>query len=630
MTAAAQRIVPASSMSTEALTAAAWRAGDLSWKLDPHQLEIYDAFNAWNRRRHTPEYLALCQSIQGAMDSVWDEELCRRFGKTAKWIIQLDEIALQRPGAVLTYGTAFQKDIGDIIVPLQNLLAGDAPDDVRPRYRGSYGAYSSPVLHFPSTDSVIKLVGIDKNPDGLRGRFSDGIVISEARDVRQLEAIVRGILLPQFQRRPWAFLALESSTPKDLDHDLIRIFKPDATARGAYVMRTLDANKAISDTDREQYIREAGGRGHPECEREYFCKVTRDPERMIVPEFDREKHVRMVPRPAYAHCFVVLDPGMSDRLAILWGYWDWMAQMLVIERSWAEFNAGTDVVARVLKETEEQLWGRLPSSNPANDNAVAMQAPEGLVEVEPHSTDHDGIEALRETLRSLPGSPELSRRAGRWFVADGFPAYACEHQGYVRRIIRAAPIEQSPEAAYQAGAFLYWSPDKRQLLPNPLERWTDVDLRLAHDLKNLHGIHVAVIDKSPGSADADVQQMRLAMQNDQVCILPDTFDANGKQLTGGPLADELESGKRKASTVARAASPSEWERSPVYGHYDCLAALKYKIRKVWISRSRNPFPPEGALLNGEAVIREPWAEYSQQSRSAKALNAVFGGGRVRR
>lgn len=535
MTAAAQRIVPASSMSTEALVAAAWRAGDLSWKLDPHQLEIYELFNRWNRNRHTPEYLEICRAIQGAMDSVWDEELCRRFGKTAKWIIQLDEIALQRRGAVLTYGTAFQKDIGDIIVPLQNLLAADAPDDVRPKYRGSYGAYSSPVLHFPSTDSVIKLVGIDKNPDGLRGRFSDGIVISEARDVRQLESIVRGILLPQFQRRPWAFLALESSTPKDLDHDLITKFKPDAIARGAYVMRTLDANKVISDEDRERYIREAGGRGHPECEREYFCKVTRDPERMIVPEFDREKHVRAVHRPAYAHAFVFVDPGMSDRLAILWGYWDWMAQMLVIERSWAEFNAGTDVVARVLRDTEAELW--------------------------------------------------------------------------------------RPEAANDNGALMFWSPDKRKLMPNPLERWTDVDLRLAHDLKNLHGIDVACIDKPAGSADADVQQMRLAFHNDAVVILPDS----------GPLADELEAGKRKASSVSRAASPSEWERSPVYGHYDCLAALKYAIRKVWIARSRNPFPPEGALLApGTAVVREPWAEYSQQSRSTKALNTAFGGGRVRR
>jgi hypothetical protein len=525
------RVIPAAQVSTEALTAAAWRRGDLSWKLDPHQLEIYDLFNAWNARRHTAEYLALCKAIHGAMDSVWDEELCRRFGKTAKWIVQLDEIALRRPGAVLTYGTAFQKDIGDIIVPLQNLLAADAPDDVRPRYRGSYGAYSSPVLHFPSNDSVIKLVGIDKNPDGLRGRFSDGIVISEARDVRQLESIVRGILLPQFQRRPWAFLALESSTPKDLDHDLIRIFKPDAEARGAYVRRTLDANQVITDEERERYIREAGGRGHPECEREYFCEVTRDPERMIVPEFNRERHVRPMVRPAYADCYTVMDPGMSDRCAILWAYWDWMAQVLVVERSWAEFNAGTDVVAKVMRDTELDLWGTLGDDEPANDN----------------------------------------------------------------------------------GRLLAYDRDKHKLRANPCQRWTDVDLRLAHDLRTLHGINVQVVDKPAKSADADVQAMRLAFGSDQVVVLPDS----------GPLALELEAGKRKEG-----GSPGDWERSAVYGHYDCLAALKYLLRKI--NRSRNPFPPQGALMSGSNVMREPWADHAQKSRSEKAIGQVFGGGGRRR
>jgi hypothetical protein len=530
MGAAAQRIGPASTVSPEALVAAAWRMGDLSWKLDPHQLEVYEAFHAWNRRRATEAYARLCETIPGAMDSMWFEERARRVGKTYGWLVSLDEIALQREGAVLTYATAFQKDIGDIIVPLQNLIASDAPEDCRPQYKGSYGAYSSPVLFFPRTGSVIKLVGIDKNPDGLRGRFSDGIVISEARDVRALESSSRGILLPQFQRRPWAFLAIETSTPKDLDHDLIRVFKPDAQARGAYVCQTLDANRAISETDRAKYIREAGGRGHPECEREYFCTVTRDPERMIVPEFNRERHVRTMKRPAYAHSYVFVDPGMSDRCGIIWCYWDWMAQVLVVERSWAEFNAGTDKVAQVMRDTEQELWG---GGEAANDN----------------------------------------------------------------------------------GRLQYWHADTRKLRNNPIERWTDVDLRLAHDLKNLHGIDITVIDKAPGSGDADVQQLRLAVHSDQVVVLPDS----------GPLADELEAGKRK-----KGGSPNDWERSPVFGHYDLIATLKYGVRKVWLNRSRNPFPPEGALLTGETVFREPWADHQQVSKSEKAIGAVFGGGGKRR
>lgn len=530
MTATA-RVVPASQVSSEDLAASLWRRGDLTWKLDPHQLEVYEAFKAWDEARYTDGYIALCRALPGAMDSVWFEKIARRFGKTAMRILHRLMQALTWKGAVLTYGTAYQKDIGDIIVPLCNMLSEDAPDECRPRYKGSYGAYSSPVLHIPITDSVIKLVGVDKNPDGLRGRFSDGITLSEARDIRNLEGIVRGILLPQFQRRPHANLVLETSAPRDLDHDLITTFEPDCRARGAYIERTIDDNHAISDAEKERYIREAGGRGHPECEREYYNVVTRDPERMIVPEFSRERHVRPMVRPAYADCYTVMDPGMSDRCAIIWAYWDWVAQVLVVERSWAQFNAGTDVVARVLRDTEVELWGTLEDGAPANDN----------------------------------------------------------------------------------GKLLAYDRDKHKLRANPYQRWTDVDLRLAHDLKNLHGIHVQVVDKPAKSADADVQMMRLAFGSDQVVVLPDS----------GPLADELEAGKRKEG-----GSPGDWERSPVYGHFDCLAALKYLLRKV--QRARNPFPPDGALLRGSSIHREPWADYAGKSRSEKALGAVFGGGGRRR
>jgi hypothetical protein len=171
------------------------------------------------------------------------------------------------------------------------------------------------------------------------------------------------------------------------------------------------------------------------------------------------------------------------------------------------------------------------------------------------------------------------------------------------------------EAANDNGRLQYWHADTRKLRNNPIERWTDVDLRLAHDLKNLHGIDITVIDKAPGSGDADVQQLRLAVHSDQVVVLPDS----------GPLADELEAGKRK-----KGGSPNDWERSPVFGHYDLIATLKYGVRKVWLNRSRNPFPPEGALLTGETVFREPWADHQQVSKSEKAIGAVFGGGGKRR
>lgn len=232
------------------------------------------------------------------LDDVWVEMLARRFGKTAKWIVGATQICLQRPGFIGTYATAFQKDIAEIIVPLTNILLADGPPSIRPKYQGTkQGSHEG--LFFPN-GSIIRLVGIDEHPDALRGRFSDFFIISEAGFVKGLEETVRSVILPQFQRRPHAFLALESSAPKQPGHDFLRTFVPDAKVRRAYCERTIDDNKAITDKDKAKFVRQSGGRGHPVCEREYYNIIKLDTESAVIPDFDPLQHIVQVVRPDYA------------------------------------------------------------------------------------------------------------------------------------------------------------------------------------------------------------------------------------------------------------------------------------------------------------------------------------------
>lgn len=348
----------ASDATNTQLVIAAWEAGELRWLLDAHQKRVYDLIVEWEE--NPPDSV----ERDALYDSIFVLDIGRRWGKTWLCLLVLLEWALRRPGSILTYATAEKQQIRSIIIPIFRKMIATCPPDMRPQYRGSSEGMEQGI--YCHNNSIIKLVGVDKDPDRLRGQASDGGCFSEAGHMKDLEESVAGIFLPQFQRRPWARLLLESTAPTQPDHDFDRVFVPDAEKRGAYVFGTIDDNLALSEKEKEKAIREAGGRLSPRCQREYYGIRVRDPERVLVPEFDMDRHVISNPkRPPFAHCYVGVDPGTRDMLGIVWAYWDFERAKLVVQRSYAERNVTTTPVADLMKRTERELWG----GGAANDNA---------------------------------------------------------------------------------------------------------------------------------------------------------------------------------------------------------------------------------------------------------------------
>ncbi|HEX2679513.1 MAG TPA: hypothetical protein VHM19_22835 [Polyangiales bacterium] len=547
-----KRLQQAGSDLPEVQKAALWRSGDLRWKLHPHQRDVYDRFTEWNLRRHTPEYRAHAKALlKGPLYSLWVEEIARRFGKTWKWLVILFEFCIKNPGSLFTYATAAQKDIGGIVVPLAEAIAADAPDDVRPEYHPSKGEVHEG-LFFPSNGSVIKLVGIDVRPKALRGHFSDGVVISEAGHVegreqhpRGLEATVRGKILPQFQRRPHAFLALESSSPEDPAHDFLRVFRPDAEVRGAYVSRTIDDNTAITDEEREQYIDESGGRGHRIAEREYYNKVERDPARAVVPEFNRAEHVRKHERPPYALCVTAADPGAAHLFGLVFGYYDFLAARGIVEWSWAKANPSYREVACVIAWAEWRLWGRWPD--------------EKLAEIPVDDVKRLGWKQL---LASTPATLEHYAELARMAAATG---EAREPERW-RKFV--------PE-----GHFGFWN--GREYQQNPIARVSDVDKLMIRSLQAEYG--VAFTQTAKDHAIVQINNLRDAFGGDRISLLP----------TAGPVIDHTEKATKKEGT-------DDWEVHPVYGHFDALAAEVYFWRNL--DQHRNPYPPAAALATAQHFV----------------------------
>lgn len=351
MTPAAQTVTLAE-LSDADLYASLWRAGELSYLLHADQLAVYQQYRAWAAA-------SVVDDESGQFGRAFVCDIARRWGKTFLWLLVCLEDAIRNPGAILTYATAYAKDISDILIPLLALITESAPPELKPTFQitkqGASAGFFFP-SDGPAKGSVIKLVGIDKNPDGLRGRASDGVVIGEAAFVDHLTRTVRDVLYPQLQGRPHARIVLESTPSDDPLHDFDELFVPDARIRGAYVMRTIDDNPMLGARERAEFIRAAGGRASSTCRREYYCERVRDETRAVVPELDPVRHVVAFTVPRYADAYVSLDPGMRDLCAAIFGFWDFERAKLCIQACWAERNAGTPTIALELRRIESALW----------------------------------------------------------------------------------------------------------------------------------------------------------------------------------------------------------------------------------------------------------------------------------
>lgn len=464
-----------------------WKEGDLRFLCQPHQEPDYDAFMAWNADRQTQEHVERNRALGGLYHNLWLNEMGRRYGKTAEALILGQQEMIRRPESRGMIFTPHQKKIGGIIVPLAKELFRSAPEGYAPRYKGTHGA-DHEGLHVAATGSWAKLVGVDMHPDALRGEYLDWCVGTEAAFVRRLGVLVREVIQPQFQQRPWGWLLLESSTAKQPDHEFNAVFREDAQVRQlahkpkvwCYLMRTIEDNTTLTPEDIETELDKSGGRNSPGVRREYFCEEIRDPEGTVVPEFDAptkdRPHTRHVvpagsPLPQYARCYVGMDPGFRDPLGLVFCVHDFKRNKLIFVADHAELNMSLQRAAEVIREIEGRLWWA--QHRPPGDKGTPMLS-------------------IKDATRTAGG------------------------------LVWEAPTP----------ALTYWHGEEFQ--PNPFRRISDVAPQFLGDLATQHALNFAATAKD--DAEAALNAWRLMFTENRVEIW-DTCTHLIKQLRSGMWND---------------------------------------------------------------------------------------------
>jgi hypothetical protein len=295
--------------------------------------------------------------------------LCsRRLGKSYVLVLYSIMHAIKTPNARVSYAAPFGRDAAEIATDLMSEILQDCPEDLRPEYRVATKEYI-----WKHNNASIRFAGLNaEHANQLRGRKATLFVIDELALVDDVAHCISDVALPMTLTTGGRLLF--ATTPaRSPGHESSQLLRK-MVVEGNVVTFTLLDNVRVSDEIKAEYLLEAGeeaanipdilaGKRDPESTtalREYFCRFVTDSETAVIPEFTAAAQAEIVKEhevPPYAHRFVSMDPGFQDRTGILFAYYDYHAQKLVIEDEAILTRASTDDIAFAIKNREEALWG---------------------------------------------------------------------------------------------------------------------------------------------------------------------------------------------------------------------------------------------------------------------------------
>lgn len=392
-----------------------WHRGDLSFKLHSAQKLINLTYN-------------------DVKNQLFVGNCSRQFGKTFWAVVKAVETAIKIPKAQIRYGAAFQSDLVDFIIPAFEKVMEDCPEEIKGVFKTSGTKFVFP------NGSIVKLVGLDKNPNGLRGNTLDLICIDECGFVGNLDYVYKSVIIPATTHRPEAKIILISTPPSTPAHAFLD-YAQKAEAETAYKMFTIFDNPMLDADGILRLMRETGctlpndGSEHAVIEairtskviefpdhwilsttfrREYLCEFITDSDLQIIPEW-QDKYAYDYPKDEYRvfyHNYVGMDLGTKDFTACIFGYYDFRKAILVIEDEF-KMNGpqmNTHLLVGAIKAKEKELWDEQPVFRRISDNnnLHLLQDMSSIHNLHFMATNKDTLEAMINEVRLLVQSGRIA------------------------------------------------------------------------------------------------------------------------------------------------------------------------------------------------------------------------------
>lgn len=368
-------------MTQQQATNMLWQRGNLSWKLKEAQLRLKDSF-------------------QKSTGKLFVGNCSRQLGKSFEMATEAIELSIKQPKSRIKYATAFLTDLVEFIMPNFELIIEDCPEAMRPIYKAQKSKWVFP------NGSEIKLIGLDKNPNGLRGNAIDMIILDECGFVNNLDYLYKSVLVPATARRPNAKIIMISTPPSTPAHQFSD-FAHRAEAEGNFIKLTVYDNTELTQSTIEELMKESGGAESTTWRREYLCEFVTDADSQIIPEWN-DSFIKETPEDEYYkfyHLYDGMDLGVKHFTLCIFGYYDFRRATLVIQDE-IKLN-GPSLTTKLLKETiaatESRLWPDRKPYRRISDNNNLQLIQDLAIDYKMHfiPTNKEALEAMVNEVRIM-------------------------------------------------------------------------------------------------------------------------------------------------------------------------------------------------------------------------------------
>jgi len=344
----------------QAIKARLWQLGDLEHLLHSGQLKIQNLKPERN--------LALVNCS-------------RQWGKTRWACTQNLADLIKHPGIINKYGSSMYEDLKKYIYPNMREIINMAPREIQKRVELQEGNKRLIVRH-GSKVSICDFVGLDRNPDGMRGNKVHRFTVEEAGYVKNLMYVWFDVIFPMFTHMPNAMCYMIGTPSDSPDHEFVSYFMPRAIKENAYLHETIDDNPLLDDVRRaylkEEYFigvnSEAMRRAQDsKMRRELYGEVVVDYEQAIIPEFEEDRNVMKIEKDQlfkFYHKYIAMDLGVVDKTVALFYYYDFQTAKVRFthERVFHGPTMTTEEIAKGLKEKEIEAFGEHKVYRRVSDN----------------------------------------------------------------------------------------------------------------------------------------------------------------------------------------------------------------------------------------------------------------------